>query len=219
METLPQSVKKIIEALQGSEKDIENKTLFEIVKNAGITEKDFVQYAKFDHCKTESYGRNTLYQGLNFGIYIMSWGPGDFTAVHSHGHSEWGVVYFLGNADHRTYVADGKKIELKSSEIIRKGTIAPVCGDLVHAMGNLTEKPFMTLHIYGSNNYAGTVTEDSQVYEIEKDRIRTTFGPAFINISDSLCKKDEQGIETDEKTRNDHSKIIQEFYKRNHIKI
>ena len=101
----------------------------------------------------------------------------------------------------------------------KKHETASVCGDLVHAVGNLSDIQFITLHIYGSNNYDGTVTENSKVYEIEKNRIRTTFGPAFINISDSLCKKDEQGIDTDEKTRNDHSKIIQEFYKRNHIKI
>jgi len=214
METLPQSAKNIIKALQ-EKKEIQNKTLVDIVKNSGIAEKEYDCFAKFDHCKTESYGRNTIFQGKNFGIYIMSWSPGDFTAVHSHGHSEWGVVYFFGNADHRTYSVEANKIELMTSEIIKKGTIAPVCGDLVHAMGNLSDQVFITLHIYGSNNYIGSVTEDSKVYEIEKDRIRTTFGPAFINIADNLCKKDVQSLNTDERTRNDHSSLIKQFYQQN----
>lgn len=219
MDTLPQSVKNIIHALEENKKEIENTSLLKIVKSAGITEKDFFSYAKFDHCKTESYGRNTLYQGKNFGIYIMSWAPGDFTGIHSHGHSEWGVVHFLGDADHRTYNVNGNKVELKSSEIIKKGTSAPVCGDLVHAMGNLSDKSFLTLHIYGSNSYSGVITEDSKLYEIEKDRIRTTLDPAFINISDELCKNEEQGIDTDQETRNDYSLLIEPFYKRNNKTI
>ncbi len=208
MKTLPQSVKNIIQVIEEKQNEIDNRSLIKIGKNAGIIEKDIIQFAKFDHCKTESYGRNTLYLGENFGIYIMSWAPGDFTAVHSHGHSEWGVVCFLGNADHRTYSVEDNKIELKTTEVIRTGTIAPVCGDLVHAMGNLSEPAFITLHIYGSNNYKGSVTEDSKVYEIEKNRIRTTFGPAFINISDELCKKDEHGIITDTHTRNDYITVL-----------
>jgi len=219
MDTLPQSVKIIIQALEENENEIENIALLKIVKNAGITEKDFVQYSKFDHCKTESYGRNTLYKGKNFGIYVMSWSPGDFTGIHGHGHSEWGVVYFLGDADHRTYKVAGNKVELETSEIISEGAAAPVCGDLVHAMGNLSREPFITLHIYGSNSYSGAITEDSKLYELEKNRIRTTLGPAYLNISDDLCKNKVSGIITDEKTKTDYYKIIQQFYKRNNLDL
>jgi len=219
MQTLPKSIQTIIYELEKQNQNLDNKALTQIIKKVEISKDEFLKYAKFDHCKTESYGRNIIYQSQNFGIYVMSWSPGDFTGVHGHGHSEWGVVCFLGDADHRTYKANGKKIKLETSEIISEGTVAPVCGDLVHAMGNLSKQPFITLHIYGSNSYSGTITEDSTLYEIEKNRIRKTFGPAFINISDDLCKENIHGIETDEKTKEDHSKIIQDFYKRNNIKM
>jgi len=198
---------------------IENKHLIKIVENAGIIKSELLKYSTFKHSKSESYGRNTLYKDKNFGIYVMSWSQGDFTGIHGHGHSEWGVVYFLGDADHRTYKVENNEVELDVSEIIPEGTVAPVCGDLVHAMGNLTQKPFITLHIYGSNSYSGTITEDSQLYEIEKNRIRTTLGPAYLNITDELCKNTINGIITNERTKTDFYKIIHDFYKRNNINV
>ena len=144
----------------------------------------------------------------------MSWAKGDFTAIHNHGHSEWGAVYFLGDAEHRTYFSKKNELKLMSSEIIKKGSIAAVCGDLVHAMGNFSDKPFVTLHIYGSNSYKGTITEDSRVFELNTNRILTTLGPAFLNINDNLCKKQEVGIETDEKTLRDFENITKLFNER-----
>ncbi len=219
MKTLPQAIQNIIKALQRPKQVLNNDLLIEIINNANISKEELLKYSTFDHCKTESYGRNTLYLNDNFGIYVMSWSQGDFTGIHGHGHSEWGVVYFLGDADHRTYKVEGNKVELDVAEVIKEGSAAPVCGDLVHAMGNLSQKPFITLHIYGSNSYKGTITEDSQLYEIEKNRIRTTLGPAYLNISDELCKKSKQGILTDEKTNSDFYSLIQQFYKRNNINI
>jgi hypothetical protein len=101
-----------------------------------------------------------------------------------------------------------------SSEIIKTGSIAAVCGDLVHAMGNLSDNPFLTLHIYGSNSYKGTITEDSKVYELNKNRIRTTLGPAFLNIADNLCKSTENEIVTDEKTIKDFENFTKLFNER-----
>ncbi len=219
MKTLPRSIQYIIENLQKNGQNIDNDILIKIVKDAKILKDELIKFSTFNHCKTESYGRNTLFIGENFGLYIMSWSQGDFTGIHNHGHSEWGVVYFLGDADHRTYTVKGNEIKLEKAEVLKEGAIAPVCGDLVHAMGNLTQEPFITLHIYGSNSYKGAITEDSNLYEIEKNRIRTTLGPAFLNISDDLCKENKQGIKTCSKTKDDYLKFVQAFYKRNNLKL
>ncbi|MCF6367209.1 MAG: hypothetical protein L3J35_13555 [Bacteroidales bacterium] len=44
-------------------------------------------------------------------------------------------------------------------------------------------------------------------------------GPAYLNISDELCKDSIQGIVADDKTKTDYYKIIQQFYKRNSTQI
>jgi hypothetical protein len=147
----------------------------------------------------------------------MSWVPGDFTAIHSHGSSEWGAVYFLGEVNHRLYRADKNKIELVQKGIVPEGFIAPVVGSLVHAMGNLATKPVMSLHIYGLNRPKSNANDDSLVYELEKKQIRTTDGSAFLNISEELCKKTEKGIITNTETVTDYFEIIRSFYQRNKL--
>lgn len=210
---ISQKLTKLIKKIQ-AENAMNNQRLAYFIEEAGIEEEDIFPFSNFKHPVSESYGRSELFCADNFGIYVMSWCKGDFTAIHSHGHSDWGAVYFLGDADHRTYYAKNKELKLLSSEIIKNGSIAAVCGDMVHAMGNLSSAPFLTLHIYGSNSYCGRITEDSRVFELDKNRIRTSIGPAFLNIEDCYCKYDEEGIVTDMKTIDDFNQITEEFFNR-----
>jgi hypothetical protein len=85
----------------------------------------------------------------------------------------------------------------------------------VHAMGNLRKKPVMSLHFYGSDNNTSNANDDSSVYELEKRRIRTTDGTAFLNISDHLCKATIEGLTADTNTTEDYFSIIRPFYLKN----
>ena len=212
-QNLPDSVRKIAEYLHGNF-SMNNDLLVEFVKQAGVSAKDILPFAQFDHPADESYGRMQIVKDKNFGIYIMTWNYGDFTAIHSHGHSEWGVVYFMGDAEHRVYEADDKSVFLKQKEILKQGTIAPVCGNLVHAMGNLNKKSIQTLHIYGSNTYTGAITEDSLVYELQHNVIRKSYGPAFINMRSEHYKNENFGIKTNNETLNDYTELIKPFTQR-----
>lgn len=215
MKALPASVLSIIHALKQINSRTDNKHLIKIVKESGIDETEFFDFTDYGHCPTKSYGRSTIYQDEHFGIYLMSWNPGDFTGIHDHGHTEWGCVIFFGTTDHRVYKVNGKQINLVRSEKVAKGSIVPVNKGVVHAMGNLSDKPFFTLHIYGSNKYNGTATEDAKLYEPDKKRILITKGPAFLNIESSFCKgKEDYGIEADENTLNDYHKITAQYFDR-----
>jgi len=162
-----------------------------------------------------SFGRAKLYQGLNFVIYLMSWAEGDYTAIHNHGHSDWGAVSFLGEMNHRLYTKENGTIMLANKSIIPVGTIVPVQGDLIHAMGNLAKNPSLTLHIYGSNRNLSLPNTTSHIYELEKKRARITMGEAYIdgfqNISDPL-----ETVVTNEDSLIDYLKIILPFYQKNH---
>ncbi len=203
----PPEINELIDKL-GNLNFIDNNLLVKIIEKLKITEESLLQYAVYNHKPDESYGRRRIYRANNFEIFVMSWMPGDFTAIHNHGHSEWGIVYFLGNALHRSYESEENKLKLTKTEIIPIGTIAPVCGNLTHSMGNSTDKPFITLHIYGSNSYEGIITEDSKIFDVNNNRIITTTGPAYINMKEEYCKNIDTGIETDENTKKDFDKLI-----------
>jgi hypothetical protein len=210
------SIQSVIAEIQ-KYNNLDNNRLVEIIEKAKVTVDDVKPFGNINHSTSESYGRTKIFEGKNFVMYLMTWNSGDFTAIHNHGLSDWGAVCFFSDTNHRSYKADGNKIELTGIGIIPKGTIATVTGSLVHAMGNLTENPIFTLHIYGSNNSIGNANDNSFVYELEKKQIRTTTGSAYINIDSKFCKKVETGIITNEETITDYFTIIQNYYKRNNI--
>lgn len=213
---LPDSLAGIIE---GIEKDnlINCDKLVELIKKVELNEEDFEPLSDFGHSADESYGRTLVYEGTNFSIYLMSWAKGDFTAIHSHGQCDWGAVYFLGDVDHRLYKASENRIELVQKAVVPKGTTVPVKGNLVHAMGNLHERPSMSLHIYGWDQAKSNANDNALVYELEKKQIRITNGSAFLNIKDEFCKETKKGIVTNTNTVTDYFEIIHPFYKKNKI--
>jgi cysteine dioxygenase len=210
------AVGKISEKIENC-KHVDNDWLVRMLKEAKLKYEDFSQFQNFNHDPALSYGRTVVCEAPKFMIYVMSWAPGDFTAIHSHGYSDWGSVVFFADTNHNLYHANGNKIVLAEKSIIPKGTVVPVIGDFVHAMGNLSDKPFITLHIYGSDKGISNANDYSRVFEIEKKQIRTTNGAAYLNIDEELCKKTEKGLLTNVETLVDYLQIILPFYKRNNL--
>jgi len=176
----PDQIRTLINEIE-KDNTLTNETLVRILKKQDLAVADFIDFADFDHSPDLSYGRTKLYQGLNFVIYLMSWVEGDFTAIHNHGQSDWGAVVFLGEINHRLYTNENGALKLADKSIIPAGTIVPVNGNLIHAMGNLAQKPSLTLHIYGSDRNLSLPNTTSHIYELEKKRVRITLGEAYID--------------------------------------
>jgi hypothetical protein len=184
------------------------------ITEAGLTTEDFAVYNQFNHDTGASYGRNRLYAGRNFSIFLMSWNQHDYTAIHSHGQCDWGAVYFFNDAVHRLYKVNGNEIHLAGISTIPAGTIAPVNGNLVHSMGNDAPGPILTLHIYGSNGMLSNANEDSRVYQLEKDTISVTNGEAYLNLDPAAAKEQSFGIVSDIETISDYFAMLLPFYTR-----
>jgi hypothetical protein len=119
----------------------------------------------------------------------MSWAPGDFTAIHNHGHVEWGCVLALGNATHRLYSFENDILVLRSTRPVLPGTREELRGNLVHMMGNLGEENIFSLHIYGINQNQLPLSANSRVFSPEKNCTFITNGPAFLDLSNELIKE------------------------------
>lgn len=211
---LPPSLGKLVERIEEKQK-MDSDTLILYLSDIQFDRKELEPYQDFEHDPSLSYARSKLYEGRNFVIYLMSWTDGDFTAIHSHGVTEWGAVCFLSDIRHRLYEAEERQIRLIEKSVVPKGTIVPVNGDLVHAMGNETGAPSMSLHIYGSNKELQNSNDGSRVYEIEKKLIRTTHGEAFLDLKEANCLHTLSGLTTDQETLTDYLQIILPYYRRN----
>jgi len=195
---------------------INSETLIQLIKESDLKENDLFQFSNFNHDASLSYGRTKIYEGSNFVIYLMSWATGDYTAIHNHGLTDWGAVYFPGEISHRLYKLEDKSILLANTSLISPGTIVPVNGSLIHAMGNLVDNPVVSLHIYGSDNSVSNSNTGSHIYEIEKKQIRTTNGEAYLNGNENI-EEAVGGLTTNSETLADYFTVIRHYYHRNNL--
>ncbi len=214
MTKIPSSIKEIASELN-TLTGVNNNTVSEIVSTSKLSEKELSDYATFHHPNHESYGRKLIVDNGNFKILLMSWKPGDFTAIHNHGYTEWGCVYFFGEVNHRLYKLVNNELKLVQKDIFRKGQIGMVCGDLIHIMGNSGTEEFTTLHIYGSNSLKSNVSKDAQIFLPELNKIVTTKGEAYLNINRTLILSEKPMNNICKETLIDYFHLIKPFYERN----
>jgi len=210
------NLESLIQDIQ-HQKFLTNPLVSEIVESNRISEKDVANYVSYNHSPNESYGRQLIYDNGNFKILLMSWKSGDFTAIHNHGYTEWGCVYFFGEATHRLYSVTQNELKIIQKDNFHKGQIASVCGDLTHLMGNSSSENFATLHIYGSNTRQSDVSKDAIVYLPELDKEVTTMGSAYLNMDKQLILTEKPLLKVGNDVVNDYYSLVKTFYERNNL--
>jgi predicted metal-dependent enzyme (double-stranded beta helix superfamily) len=213
--TEPAFLQKWIEELSTTER-IDAGVLRSILERNAPSPDDLSAWAQYEHDPGLSYGRSTLWSSERCGIHVMTWNPGDFTAPHGHGEADWALMYFLGDVDQRVYQVSSGQIRLQARQKIPGGSVlTPPIASFHHAMCNLGSKPFLTLHIYGSDHHRGIPTEGSRVFEIEKNRIRRSKGPAFLEMAENFYLDDSAEIlACDRDTREDYYECIRPYFRR-----
>lgn len=210
---LPPCIHKIIGELNQTPL-LNNETLNDLVHHTGISEKEFDGFRSFVHPETLSYGRQELYSNERFRILLMSWRADDFTAIHNHGNTEWGCVFFMGSATHRIYELENERLVLKRKDVFQSGQTADVCGNFIHIMGNSGSRGFVTLHIYGSDS--GSLGNESlaEIYAPEQKKLFYTSGEAYLNISNELIKGERYFDQIDPEALADYLILVKPFYER-----
>ena len=198
-----------------NQKSVSNSMLFDMVKRQNISEDDIAPYTTYNHSPNESYGRKLIYDNGNFKILLMSWQPGDFTAIHNHGYTEWGSVYFMGEATQRMYSVINDELEIVRKCSTQQEQIASMKGDFTHMMGNSTSKNFATLHIYGSNTRTQDVSKDAVVYLPELKKKVTTRGSAYLNMEKQQILTENPLIKVSQELVADYHSLVKPFYERN----
>lgn len=181
---LPKSLERLVNILENATLNhkLTPKTAHELVLKANVQIEDLVLYADFDHPVEDGYGRKMVFDGGRFEVMVMSWNPNHYSSVHNHGYTEWGVVQVFGNALNVNFAIKNNKIHLEQKEILSKGQAIKVNNALIHQMGNPSTIPYLSLHVYGSNERIQEVTADSKNYDLHLNRITHTTGGAFFNL-------------------------------------
>lgn len=217
VETLPETLetlKTLIENAINRGDKITPGRIKELVELAQVREEDLLPYADFDHPLEDGYGRKMVYLGENFEIMVMSWNPGDYSSIHNHGYTQWGIVKVFGNAHHFIYKNKDGQLSFAKREILTKGTITKVVNATIHQMGNPSTGKYMTLHIYGCNSCKGEITNDAKNYELEFNRVNHTTGGAFFNLPEDQIYDFEPSPTPTDAVFINYAKLLIDYYQR-----
>jgi predicted metal-dependent enzyme (double-stranded beta helix superfamily) len=151
----------------------------QLVENVHITAAELMPWADFDHPVTDSYGRKLVYDGGHFEIMVMSWMPGDFSAIHDHGATQWGAVQCFGAAEHYIYRFANGLLTTEKSAHYTPGMVRVVDHNLIHQMGNSGNEPFLSLHVYGCTQPTPSITGNARIFDLLEGSIQYTDGGVF----------------------------------------
>jgi cysteine dioxygenase len=204
---LPPSVKNLVATIQ-ERSPANNNEIAALVKQHPIDHDELLPFNNFEHPVHESYGRRQLYAGNRFCIYLMSWCPGDFTAIHDHGTTQWGCVLALDDFAHRLYQFKNNKLVLKDDKPFLKGQTASVHSHVIHMMGNDSNENALSIHIYGTNDPGIQVAQKSRIFYPEINQMAYTQGAAYLFNPQYNANKMIDFENIDEETRNDYFALI-----------
>lgn len=179
-----------------------------IVQNSQISTQDLMPWADFDHPIADSYGRKLVFDGGHFEIMVMSWVPGDFSAIHDHGATQWGAVQCFGAAEHYIYSFTKGVLTTREPAHYSPGMVRAVDRSLIHQMGNAGDEPFLSLHVYGCEGAKGTITGNARIFELLEGNIQYTDGGVFFGLPEAQINKRTPGLQGDvETTLRHHSQM------------
>jgi cysteine dioxygenase len=144
---LPVSIQNIINKIREKKNEMTPQLAQKILINADVKVEELKFWEDYDHPFVDSYGRRLLFADSFFEIMVMSWSPGDISAIHDHGNAQWGAVQIFGAAEHATFLVQDNSLVTISRQVMKLGKVIPVGHQLVHQMGNQTENKFLTLHV------------------------------------------------------------------------
>lgn len=181
----------------------------EILLEINILPEELMPWADFEHSVADSYGRKLVYDGGHFEIMVMSWMPGDFSAIHDHGATQWGAVQCFGAAEHYIYRFTKGILRTLDTAHYRPGMVRAVDHSLIHQMGNSGTEPFLSLHVYGCAQPKGAITGNARIFDLLEETIQYTDGGVFFCLPDAQVNRRFSGVQGDLQTTLRHHQQMQ----------
>ncbi len=204
---LPRSIERFVMTMQkhGVDSPLSARNM---LADSGIEEDDVLPWAEFEHPATDGYGRRMVHQGANYELMVMTWLPGDFSAIHDHGATQWGAVLCLGDAEHATFTHKGNVLTTNERETTFKGEINEVDQSLIHQMGNRNSAPFLSVHLYGCHANRHDITGDARIFDLLEQQIQFTDGGVFYGLPDDQINRRIPGPRGDIETTIEHHRQL-----------
>jgi len=194
------SVKNLVKALESLEL-FTPESVHGVVSECNIGVEDLRDWIDYEYPVSDSYGRKMAHNGGFFEVMIMSWRPGDYSAIHDHGKAEFGAVKIFGDVEHAIFKLEDQKFTTISRERVESGTTLKVTPSLIHQMGNPGESNFFTLHVYGNVDLDGGITSEARIFDYSRNELLFVNGGIFYLLPEDKIVRREELPEADYATR------------------
>ena len=213
VDSYPKNLRCLIRNLEQAADSLTPARAKDILLKANISPQDLLPWADFNHPVTDGYGRKLLFQGKNLEIMVMSWLPGDFSAIHDHGSAQWGAVQCFGTADHYVYSFTEGILTTAKYSPYNFGMVHAVDRTLIHQMGNPGDQPFLSLHVYGCQEISDSITANARVFDLLEGSIQFTDGGVFFCLPESQINRRINGLRADRETLKRHHYLMSDRIK------
>ncbi|NEQ49281.1 MAG: cysteine dioxygenase [Leptolyngbya sp. SIO3F4] len=207
VDTYPTSLQRLIHILQQTP-DFTPEQIATMVGDANVSVQDLLPWADLNHPISDSYGRQLVFNGGYFEIMVMSWLPGDFSAIHDHGATQWGAVQCFGAAEHYIYTFKQGGLCTLEPAHYSPGMVHAVDHSLIHQMGNPGNEPFLSLHVYGCQGAKGSITGNARIFDLFEGSIQYTDGGVFFGLPEDQINLKRYGLEADRETTLRHHQLM-----------
>ena len=175
-----------------------------------IKASDLNPWATPHHSPTDSYGRRLVWHGGHVEVMVMTWLPGDYSAIHDHGSALWGAVQCFGEAKHQSFELQGDLIYRKAEQPFAPQQIRVIESGLIHQMGNAGQSTFLSLHVYGTNSPCSKITGSARIFNVPEGCIQTTDGGVFFDLPEEQVLSCRTGLTADRQLQQEQNDLLQQ---------
>ena len=193
---LPQSVLELLDAVRAEDQMTTQKAVL-LLDQCVIPAAELASWARFGHPEADSYGQATLHSGDSLELQVLSWQPGDMSAIHDIGDSSWGALKFLGLAEYARFeVREGLLCTLERRNCEAGSVLAQHRGQ-IQQIGNKGAAPMISLHINGTGRGQQAATTQRRVFDLDEGRIQVTTGGAFFLLPQEQVSSNAVAVQGD----------------------
>ena len=217
LDAYPEKLQWLILSLQSANAELTPLQIKCLLQTIDISEQALMPWADFNHPVTDSYGRKLVFDGGHFEIMVMSWRPGDISAIHDHGSTQWGAVQSFGKADHYIYQFTAGVLGNPAAAPYSPGMVRAVDHSLIHQMGNTGERPFLSLHVYGmpsSWSAERPITGNARIFDLLEGCVQHTDGGVFFGLPEEQVNWRRCGLRGDPAAMRLHHSQMRDRFRR-----
>ncbi|MEM1310341.1 MAG: cysteine dioxygenase [Cyanobacteria bacterium P01_H01_bin.153] len=195
----PVKLQNLIRQLQRSQ-HFTSAEIQQLVQAAHLESADLSPWANFEHPVTDSYGCRLVYVDSRWVIKVLSWLPGDVSAIHDCGTAQWGAIQYFGEVAYHRYRLTKKLLRTAAATHYSSGSVQMIAPGLVHQIGNIDSKPVLSLHVYGWSQPQEHLPGSIRIFDLLEGSVQYADGEGFFCLPEEQIQSRRYGVRGDRET-------------------